>query len=216
MKKFFTSRNASIITFLVMILILLGVVIYSNVSHSSGKPKKSDIKLNFEPVTEAPAVTEEQLTDIANTESTTQKSETETESVINTEINTEAGTDSGKTADSSVKAGSIDFWTNWESSNFEDMYVYKPDADDRFADMLGNLISGYIIGCPATTREFEDTYAKGFLPNVKSVSVSNIDSLYNNADALVTFNDDTTKTYTVSWTIDSYKLIDTLSLTEKQ
>lgn len=96
------------------------------------------------------------------------------------------------------------------------MYVYKPDADNRFADMLGNLISGYIIGCPATTREFEDTYAKGFLPNVKSVAISNIDSLYNNADALVTFDDDTTKTYTVSWTITSDRLIDTLSVIEKQ
>lgn len=212
MKKFFKGRNSAIIIFLIMVLILIGIVIYSNISHNSGKPKKSDIKLNFEPVTEAPVVTEEQLTNVTETSDSTQKVIVATESIMNTEISTE----SSHTTNNSVKTGSIDFWTNWEKSNFEDMYVYKPDADNRFADMLGNLVSGYIIGCPATTREFEDTYAKGFLPNVKSVDISNIDSLYNNADALVTFDDDTTKTYTVSWTITSDKLIDTLSVIEKQ
>lgn len=204
MKKFFKGRNSAIIIFLIMVLILIGIVIYSNISHNSGKPKKSNIKLNFEPVTEAPVVTE--------TSDSTQKVDVATESIMSTEISTE----SSHTTNNSVKTGSIDFWTNWEKSNFEDMYVYKPDADNRFADMLGNLVSGYIIGCPATTREFEDTYAKGFLPNVKSVAISNIDSLYNNADALVTFDDDTTKTYTVTWTITSDRLIDTLSVIEKQ
>lgn len=212
MKKFFKGRNSSIIIFLIMIGLLIGIVIYSNIEHDSSKPKKSDIKLNFEPVTEAPIVTEEQLTNATETSDSTQKVDVTTESITSTEISTE----SSQTTNNSVKIGSIDFWTNWESTNFEDMYVYKPDADNRFADMLGNLISGYIIGCPATTREFEDTYAKGFLPNVKSVAISNIDSLYNNADALVTFDDDTTKTYTVSWTITSDRLIDTLSVIEKQ
>lgn len=212
MKKFFKGRNSSIIIFLVMIVLLLGVIIYSNIEHDSSKPKKSDIKLNFEPVTEEPTITDKQLNSTTETNDSTQEIESTTESIDSTEINTE----SGQTDNSSVKTGSIDFWTNWEKSNFEDMYVYKPDADNRFADMLGNLISGYIIGCPATTREFEDTYAKGFLPNVKSVAISNIDSLYNNADALVTFDDDTTKTYTVSWTITSDRLIDTLSVIEKQ
>lgn len=212
MKKFFKGRNSAIIIFLIMILILIGIVIYNNISHNSGKPKKSDIKLNFEPVTEAPVVTEEQSTDATETSASTQKVDITTESITSTEISTE----SSQITNNSVKTGSIDFWTNWEKSNFEDMYVYKPDADNRFADMLSNLVSGYIIGCPATTREFEDTYAKGFLPNVKSVDISNIDSLYNNADALVTFDDDTTKTYTVSWTITSDKLIDTLSVIEKQ
>lgn len=212
MKKFFKGRNSAIIIFLIMVLILIGIVIYSNISHNSGKPKKSDIKLNFEPVTEAPVVTEEQSTNVTETSDSTQKVDVATESIMSTEISTE----SSHTTNNSVKTGSIDFWTNWEKSNFEDMYVYKPDADNRFADMLGNLVSGYIIGCPATTREFEDTYAKGFLPNVKSVAISNIDSLYNNADALVTFDDDTTKTYTVSWTITSDRLIDTLSVIEKQ
>ena len=212
MKKFFKDRNTAIIIFLIMVLILIGIVIYSNISHNSGKPKKSDIKLNFEPVTEEPTVTDKQLNSTTETSDSTQEIEFTTESIDSTEINTELD----KTANSSVKTGSIDFWTNWESTNFEDMYVYKPDADNRFADMLGNLVSGYIIGCPATTREFEDTYAKGFLPNVKSVAISNIDSLYNNADALVTFDDDTTKNYTVSWTITSDKLIDTLSVIEKQ
>ena len=212
MKKFFKGRNSSIIIFLIMIGLLIGVVIYSNIEHDSSKPKKSDIKLNFEPVTEEPTVTDKQLNSTTETSDSTQEIEFTTESIDSTEINTELD----KTANSSVKTGSIDFWTNWESTNFEDMYVYKPDADNRFADMLGNLISGYIIGCPATTREFEDTYAKGFLPNVKSVAISNIDSLYNNADALVTFDDDTTKTYTVSWTITSDRLIDTLSVIEKQ
>lgn len=212
MKKFFKGRNSSIIIFLIMIGLLIGVVIYSNIEHDSSKPKKSDIKLNFEPVTEEPTVTDKQLNSTTETSDSTQEIESTTESIDSTEINTELD----KTANSSVKTGSIDFWTNWESTNFEDMYVYKPDADNRFADMLGNLISGYIIGCPATTREFEDTYAKGFLPNVKSVAISNIDSLYNNADALVTFDDDTTKTYTVSWTITSDRLIDTLSVIEKQ
>lgn len=212
MKKFFKGRNSSIIIFLIMIGLLIGVVIYSNIEHDSSKPKKSDIKLNFEPVTEAPIVTEEQSTNATETSDSTQKVDVTTEAITSTEISTE----SSQTTNNSVKTGSIDFWTNWEKSNFEDMYVYKPDADNRFADMLGNLISGYIIGCPATTREFEDTYAKGFLPNVKSVAISNIDSLYNNADALVTFDDDTTKTYTVSWTITSDRLIDTLSVIEKQ
>lgn len=212
MKKFFKGRNSSIIIFLIMIGLLIGVVIYSNIEHDSSKPKKSDIKLNFEPVTEAPVVTEEQSTNATETSDSTQKVDVTTEAITSTEISTE----SSQTTNNSVKTGSIDFWTNWEKSNFEDMYVYKPDADNRFADMLGNLISGYIIGCPATTREFEDTYAKGFLPNVKSVAISNIDSLYNNADALVTFDDDTTKTYTVSWTITSDRLIDTLSVIEKQ
>lgn len=212
MKKFFKGRNSAIIIFLIMVLILIGIVIYSNISHNSGKPKKSDIKLNFEPVTEAPVVTEEQSTNVTETSDSTQKVDVATESIMSTEISTE----SSHTTNNSIKTGSIDFWTNWEKSNFEDMYVYKPDADNRFADMLGNLVSGYIIGCPATTREFEDTYAKGFLPNVKSVAISNIDSLYNNADALVTFDDDTTKTYTVSWTITSDRLIDTLSVIEKQ
>lgn len=212
MKKFFKGRNSAIIIFLIMVLILIGIVIYSNISHNSGKPKKSDIKLNFEPVTEAHVVTEEQSTNVTETSDSTQKVDVTTEAITSTEISTE----SSQTTNNSVKTGSIDFWTNWEKSNFEDMYVYKPDADNRFADMLGNLISGYIIGCPATTREFEDTYAKGFLPNVKSVAISNIDSLYNNADALVTFDDDTTKTYTVSWTITSDRLIDTLSVIEKQ
>lgn len=212
MKKFFKGRNSSIIIFLIMIGLLIGVVIYSNIEHDSSKPKKSDIKLNFEPVTEAPIVTEEQSTNATETSDSTQKVDVTTEAITSTEISTE----SSQTTNNSVKTGSIDFWTNWESTNFEDMYVYKPDADNRFADMLGNLISGYIIGCPATTREFEDTYAKGFLPNVKSVAISNIDSLYNNADALVTFDDDTTKTYTVSWTITSDRLIDTLSVIEKQ
>ena len=212
MKKFFKGRNSSIIIFLIMIGLLIGVVIYSNIEHDSSKPKKSDIKLNFEPVTEEPTITDEQSTNATETSDSTQKVDVTTESITSTEINTE----SGQTDNNSVKTGSIDFWTNWEKSNFEDMYVYKPDADNRFADMLGNLISGYIIGCPATTREFEDTYAKGFLPNVKSVAISNIDSLYNNADALVTFDDDTTKTYTVSWTITSDRLIDTLSVIEKQ
>lgn len=212
MKKFFKGRNSAIIIFLIMALILIGIVIYNNISHNSGKPKKSDIKLNFEPVTEAPVVTEEQSTNATETSDSTQKVDVTTESITSTEISTE----SSQITNNSVKTGSIDFWTNWEKSNFEDMYVYKPDADNRFADMLGNLVSGYIIGCPATTREFEDTYAKGFLPNVKSVDISNIDSLYNNADALVTFDDDTTKTYTVSWTITSDKLIDTLSVIEKQ
>lgn len=212
MKKFFKGRNSAIIIFLIMVLILIGIVIYSNISHNSGKPKKSDIKLNFEPVTEAPVVTEEQSTNVTETSDSTQKVDVATESIMSTEISTE----SSHTTNNSVKTGSIDFWTNWEKSNFEDMYVYKPDADNRFADMLGNLVSGYIIGCPATTREFEDTYAKGFLPNVKFVAISNIDSLYNNADALVTFDDDTTKTYTVSWTITSDRLIDTLSVIEKQ
>lgn len=212
MKKFFKGRNSSIIIFLIMIGLLIGVVIYSNIEHDSSKPKKSDIKLNFEPVTEAPVVTEEQSTNATETSDSTQKVDVTTEAITSTEISTE----SSQTINNSVKTGSIDFWTNWEKSNFEDMYVYKPDADNRFADMLGSLISGYIIGCPATTREFEDTYAKGFLPNVKSVAISNIDSLYNNADALVTFNDDTTKTYTVSWTITSDRLIDTLSVIEKQ
>jgi hypothetical protein len=212
MKKFFKGRNSSIIIFLIMIVLLSGVVIYSNIEHGSNKPKKSDIKLNFEPVTEAPIVTEEQSTNATETSDSTQKVDVTTEAITSTEISTE----SSQTTNNSVKTGSIDFWTNWEKSNFEDMYVYKPDADNRFADMLGNLISGYIIGCPATTREFEDTYAKGFLPNVKSVAISNIDSLYNNADALVTFDDDTTKTYTVSWTITSDRLIDTLSVIEKQ
>ena len=212
MKKFFKGRNSAIIIFLIMVLILIGIVIYSNISHNSGKPKKSDIKLNFEPVTEAPVVTEEQSTNATETSDSTQKVDVATESITSTEISTEYS----QTTNNSVKTGSIDFWTNWEKSNFEDMYVYKPDADNRFADMLGNLVSGYIIGCPATTREFEDTYAKGFLPNVKSVDISNIDSLYNNADALITFNDDTIKTYTVSWTITSDKLIDTLSVIEKQ
>lgn len=212
MKKFFKGRNSSIIIFLIMIGLLIGVVIYSNIEHDSSKPKKSDIKLNFEPVTETPVVTEEQSTNATEISDSTQKVDVTTESIMSTEISTE----SSQTTNNSVKTGSIDFWTNWEKSNFEDMYVYKPDADNRFADMLGNLISGYIIGCPATTREFEDTYAKGFLPNVKSVAISNIDSLYNNADALVTFDDDTTKTYTVSWTITSDRLIDTLSVIEKQ
>lgn len=212
MKKFFKGRNSSIIIFLIMIGLLIGVVIYSNIEHDSSKPKKSDIKLNFEPVTEAPIVTEEQSTNATETSDSTQKVDVTTEAITSTEISIE----SSQTTNNSVKTGSIDFWTNWEKSNFEDMYVYKPDADNRFADMLGNLISGYIIGCPATTREFEDTYAKGFLPNVKSVAISNIDSLYNNADALVTFDDDTTKTYTVSWTITSDRLIDTLSVIEKQ
>lgn len=212
MKKFFKGRNSSIIIFLIMIGLLIGVVIYSNIEHDSSKPKKSDIKLNFEPVTEVPIVTEEQSTNAIETSDSTQEIESTTESIMSTEISTE----SSQTTNNSVKTGSIDFWTNWEKSNFEDMYVYKPDADNRFADMLGNLVSGYIIGCPATTREFEDTYAKGFLPNVKSVAISNIDSLYNNADALVTFDDDTTKTYTVSWTITSDRLIDTLSVIEKQ
>lgn len=212
MKKFFKGRNSSIIIFLIMIGLLIGVVIYSNIEHDSSKPKKSDIKLNFEPVTEEPTVTDKQLNSTTETSDSTQEIESTTESINSTEVNTELD----KIANSSVKTGSIDFWTNWEKSNFEDMYVYKPDADNRFADMLGNLISGYIIGCPATTREFEDTYAKGFLPNVKSVAISNIDSLYNNADALVTFDDDTTKTYTVSWTITSDRLIDTLSVIEKQ
>lgn len=212
MKKFFKGRNSSIIIFLIMIGLLIGVVIYSNIEHDLSKPKKSDIKLNFEPVTEEPTVTDKQLNSTTETSDSTQEIEFTTESIDSTEINTELD----KTANSSVKTGSIDFWTNWESTNFEDMYVYKPDADNRFADMLGNLISGYIVGCPATTREFEDTYAKGFLPNVKSVAISNIDSLYNNADALVTFDDDTTKTYTVSWTITSDRLIDTLSVIEKQ
>lgn len=212
MKKFFKGRNSSIIIFLIMIGLLIGVVIYSNIEHDSSKPKKSDIKLNFEPVTEEPTVTDKQLNSTTETSDSTQEIESTTESIDSTEVNTELD----KIANSSVKTGSIDFWTNWEKSNFEDMYVYKPDADNRFADMLGNLISGYIIGCPATTREFEDTYAKGFLPNVKSVAISNIDSLYNNADALVTFDDDTTKTYTVSWTITSDRLIDTLSVIEKQ
>lgn len=212
MKKFFKGRNSSIIIFLIMIGLLIGVVIYSNIEHGSSKPKKSDIKLNFEPVTEEPTVTDKQLNNTTETSDSTQEIESTTESIISTEISTE----SSQTTNNSVKTGSIDFWTNWEKSNFEDMYVYKPDADNRFADMLGNLISGYIIGCPATTREFEDTYAKGFLPNVKSVAISNIDSLYNNADALVTFDDDTTKTYTVSWTIASDRLIDTLSVIEKQ
>ena len=212
MKKFFKGRNSSIIIFLIMIGLLIGIVIYSNIEHDSSKPKKSDIKLNFEPVTEAPIVTEEQSTNVTETSDSTQKVDVTTEAITSTEISTE----SSQTTNNSVKTGSIDFWTNWEKSNFEDMYVYKPDADNRFADMLGNLISGYIIGCPATTREFEDTYAKGFLPNVKSVAISNIDSLYNNADALVTFDDDTTKTYTVSWTITSDRLIDTLSVIEKQ
>ena len=212
MKKFFKGRNSAIIIFLIMVLILIGIVIYSNISHNSGKPKKSDIKLNFEPVTEAPVVTEEQSTNVTETSDSTQKVDVATESIMSTEISTE----SSHTTNNSIKTGSIDFWTNWEKSNFEDMYVYKPDADNRFADMLGNLVSGYIIGCPATTREFEDTYVKGFLPNVKSVDISNIDSLYNNADAWVSFDDDTTKTYTVSWTITSDKLIDTLSVIEKQ
>lgn len=212
MKKFFKGRNSSIIIFLIMIGLLIGVVIYSNIEHDSSKPKKSDIKLNFEPVTETPIVTEEQSTNATETSDSIQKVDVTTEAITSTEISTE----SSQTTNNSVKTGSIDFWTNWEKSNFEDMYVYKPDADNRFADMLGNLISGYIIGCPATTREFEDTYAKGFLPNVKSVAISNIDSLYNNADALVTFDDDTTKTYTVSWTITSDRLIDTLSVIEKQ
>ena len=212
MKKFFKGRNSSIIIFLIMIGLLIGVVIYSNIEHDSSKPKKSDIKLNFEPVTEALIVTEEQSTNATETSDSTQKVDVTTEAITSTEISTE----SSQTTNNSVKTGSIDFWTNWEKSNFEDMYVYKPDADNRFADMLGNLISGYIIGCPATTREFEDTYAKGFLPNVKSVAISNIDSLYNNADALVTFDNDTTKTYTVSWTITSDRLIDTLSVIEKQ
>lgn len=212
MKKFFKGRNSSIIIFLIMIVLLSGVIIYSNIEHDSSKPKKSDIKLNFEPVTEEPTITDEQSTNATETSDSTQKVDVTTESITSTEINTE----SGQTDNNSVKTGSIDFWTNWEKSNFEDMYVYKPDADDRFADMLGNLISGYIIGCPATTREFDDTYAKGFLPNVKSVDISNIDSLYNNADALVTFDDGTTKTYTVSWTITSDRLIDTLSVIEKQ
>lgn len=212
MKKFFKGRNSSIIIFLIMIGLLIGVVIYSNIEHDSSKPKKSDIKLNFEPVTEAPIVTEEQSTNATETSDSTQKVDVTTEAITSTEISTE----SSQITNNSVKTGSIDFWTNWEKSNFEDMYVYKPDADNRFADMLGNLISGYIIGCPATTREFEDTYAKGFLPNVKSVAISNIDSLYNNADASVTFDDDTTKTYTVSWTITSDRLIDTLSVIEKQ
>lgn len=212
MKKFFKGRNSSIIIFLIMIGLLIGVVIYSNIEHDSSKPKKSDIKLNFEPVTEAPIVTEEQSTNATETSDSTQKVDVTTEVITSTEISTE----SSQITNNSVKTGSIDFWTNWEKSNFEDMYVYKPDADNRFADMLGNLISGYIIGCPATTREFEDTYAKGFLPNVKSVAISNIDSLYNNADASVTFDDDTTKTYTVSWTITSDRLIDTLSVIEKQ
>lgn len=213
MKKFFKGRNSSIIIiFLIMIGLLIGVVIYSNIEHDSSKPKKSDIKLNFEPVTEEPTVTDKQLNSTTETSDSTQEIESITESITSTEISTE----SSQTTNNSVKTGSIDFWTNWEKSNFEDMYVYKPDADNRFADMLGNLISGYIIGCPATTREFEDTYAKGFLPNVKSVAISNIDSLYNNADASVTFDDDTTKTYTVSWTITSDRLIDTLSVIEKQ
>ena len=212
MKKFFKGRNSSIIIFLIMIGLLIGVVIYSNIEHGSSKPKKSDIKLNFEPVTEEPTVTDKQLNNTTETSDSTQEIESTTESITSTEISTE----SSQTTNNSVKTGSIDFWTNWEKSNFEDMYVYKPDADNRFADMLGNLISGYIIGCPATTREFEDTYAKGFLPNVKSVAISNIDSLYNNADALITFDDDTTKTYTVSWTITSDRLIDTLSVIEKQ
>lgn len=214
MKKFFKGRNSSIIVFCVMILLLLGVVIYSNIERNSSKPRKSDIKINFtQSAEETQAVIDEGTQ--TSTESILDTQEESTESITKVSDSTESLiTDTEDT--SCVKTGSIDFWTNWEKSNFEDMYVYKPDADNRFADMLGNLISGYIVGCPATTREFEDTYAKGFLPNVKSVAISNIDSLYNNADALVTFDDDTTKTYTVSWTITSDKLIDTLSVIEKQ
>lgn len=214
MKKFFKGRNSAIIVFCVMILLLLGIVIYSNIEHNSSKPRKSDIKINFTQSTEETQAVIDEGTQ-TSTEGILDTQEESTESVIKVSDSTESLiTD---TEDISyVKTGSIDFWTDWEKSNFEDMYVYKPDADNRFADMLGNLVSGYIIGCPATTREFENTYSKGFLPNVKSVQISNINSVNNNADALVTFNDDTTKTYTVSWTITSDRLIDTLSVIEKQ
>lgn len=100
---------------------------------------------------------------------------------------------------------SLEYWASWESSNVESVYCY---SDDYIPDMITGLLSGYIKECPMITVPLQDRYSDGFVPKSNSISIDSLDTASKTAEVSITFEDGSSKSYTVSYSLDESDLVD--------
>ena len=103
------------------------------------------------------------------------------------------------------------YWISWEQSNVDDMYYY---SDDFMPDMIVGLLAGNIKYCPMITSDVQSKYKDGIIPQSSSVSVSTIDTENCNATVVVVFTDNSTKTYNISYHLNSMYIVDEFTVSE--
>lgn len=107
---------------------------------------------------------------------------------------------------------SLNYWIDWEGKNIDDVYYY----DDRFMpDMIVGLLSGYIEYCPMLDSVFAKNHQYGIIPENKNVEVLSIDTSSCSAEVKVTFTDNSTKNYDITYSLDSDECLSSFNATEK-